>query len=314
MFGFSRSKIISYLILIIAILSAIYLVRGQRDTLSKIFEINIFQFSIISLIVLLTPLADGLRTMLLTKQFGVNLTVKESFALSSVNNFWNYLPFTGGIIVRSVYLKKKHGFSYTNFISTVAASYIISFLSFGLVGLVSVLIIWQTKGFANLWVVSIFLLSVLFSLTMIKINLKFNIKFLSLLSKVFSGWKILRERKSLLINLMLLDFVLILVFAIRLSLAAQFLGTPLPFLGILVIVSLSLFAVLLNVTPGALVVKEAIISFGAAALSYNPYEGFTISLLDRAVSMVWIFLLGVIFSYYLTSSRQVNKGKSKSVV
>jgi len=298
----NRGKLISYLVLAFSLLVVGYLIRGQKEILARILDINIYQFLIISFIVILTPFIDGLRTIFLTKQFGVKLNISEAVALSCVNNFWNYLPLTGGLVIRSLYLKKRHGFSYSNFLATTAASYIISFLSFGLVGLFSILLLWRSTGVANLVVVSILLLTVLFSVVMIKINFNFNFKnrFLLKFVQIIDGWKNLRKQKDLILKLITLDFALIGVFALRLFLAAQFLGISIPPLGILIIVSLSLFAVLLNITPGALVIKEAIISLSAAALSYNLYDALTISLLDRAVSMIWIFLMGVVFSFYLT--------------
>ena len=307
--NFNNRKLISYVVLVISLLIAGYFVKDQKSTLGKIFEIDIYQFLVISCIVVLTPFIDGLRTLLLTKQFGVNLGIGESAALASVNNFWNYLPLTGGLVIRSLYLKKKHGFSYSNFISTLAASYIISFLSFGLVGLISVLVFWNMTGIVNMTIILILLSTVLFSLFLIKINysVKSNNKFLSVIATILEEWKTLRKKRNLIIKLILLDLALILVFSVRLFLAAQFLGTPLPFLSILIIVSLSLFSVLLNVTPGALVVKEAIISFSAAALSFSFYDSLTVSLLDRAISMVWIFLMGIIFSFYLSKSFPVNR-------
>jgi uncharacterized membrane protein YbhN (UPF0104 family) len=229
----------------------------------------------------------------------VNLGNKESFALAIVNTFWNYLPLTGGLLARGVYLKKRHNFSYTSFVSTIVASYIISFLSFSLVGLLSILWIWQDKGIFNPWITGILLLAAFFSLVMIKvnINLKFGAKILRPLSKIVSEWRTLRTRKKLIFNLFLLDLALIVINALRFYFAGQFLDAEVPFFALLIISSLTLFAILLNVTPGALVVKEAIISFGAVALSYSPTVGLSISLLDRAVSMFWIFLLGAIFTY-----------------
>jgi uncharacterized protein (TIRG00374 family) len=297
----SKKKLLSYLILLITLSFAIYALSNQEEVLKRLTEINIWQFLVLSVLVLITGFINGLRVQLLTKQFGVDIDKRESFIVATITTFWNYLPFTGGLAVRAVYLKKKHRFSYTNFISTTSASYVVSFLSFGLVGLFAVILVWRSEEIVNYWVVLILLSTILFSLFLFKFNFKlgFNKGLLGMVSKVIEEWKILRTRRDLLVNLFILDIALLTSLALRLFFAGQFLGFDVTLLGTLIISSLTLYAVLINITPGALVIKEAIISFGALALDYDASVGLTIAILDRAVSLFWVFSLGVIFTFFI---------------
>lgn len=300
-FSISRPKLISYLILLITLSFAIYILSDQKEVFKRLTEINLGQFLILAVLVLVTGFINGLRVQLLTKQFGVEMDKKESFVVATITTFWNYLPFTGGLAVRAVYLKKKHSFSYMNFISTTSASYVVSFLSFGLVGLLAVILVWRSEEIVNYWIVLILLSTILFSLFLFIFNfkLRFNKGLLGMVSRVIEEWKILRVRRGLIANLFILDIALLTSLALRLFFAGQFLGFDVSLLGMIVISSLTLYAVLLNITPGALVIKEAIISFGALALDYDASVGLTIAILDRAVSLFWVFTLGVIFTFFI---------------
>ena len=71
---------------------------------------------------------NGLLLKSLVKPFGVNLSPNEAFGLSAITNFYNTItPFRGGAASRAIYLKNKHNFSYTKFLATLSATYVIIF-------------------------------------------------------------------------------------------------------------------------------------------------------------------------------------------
>ena len=158
----------SALLLILLALAIKYLIDNIHD-FRQISLVNIYLLIPITIIFIVSYILIGLSNVYLLKPLKLNLGFLEGFQLAIVNGFYNLItPFRGGLAARAVYLKQKYKFSYTNFLATIAASYLIFFLIASFVGIVSMYFIYNTtKAFS----VIIFLIFLFFFIPLIVIVL-----------------------------------------------------------------------------------------------------------------------------------------------
>ncbi len=296
---FSFNKFFSYGIVAVSILTVTYYFIDQNQLLSSILSIKPGEFFLLVLFVFLSLVLNGLKILWLQKVFGLNLSLNESVSLASVNAMWNYLPFTGGLVVRGAYLKKRHRFPWAKFIAVVVASYFISMITFGAVGLLVTLLLINTgKIIFSLVFIALILVPLAF-LSTHNLLKKLNFKYVHYLLKVTIGLGLLAKNKLIFLSLIILDFLLIFIDSSRLYLASQFSGAGISFPTALLITPLTILASLVNITPGALVIREALITLTTTQLNYSIEAGVIVSTVDRAALVVGIFIGGIIGSIYL---------------
>src|SRR3989344_4453538 len=121
--------IISLSILILLIFFAYRYVSQNIDDFDSITIKNPFFIFILFILSFISYYLNGVSTKILLAPLNVKLSNNEAFGTSVLTGFYNMItPFRGGIAARALYLKKKHGFSYTNFLASLAALVVIYFI------------------------------------------------------------------------------------------------------------------------------------------------------------------------------------------
>src|SRR3989344_8161996 len=197
----TTKKLISISVLILIVIIFIYYIISHISDFKQLSLVNplyIIPLIIISLIVSIT---NGLIIKYLLEPFKIKMKFKEWFGLSIITTFYNIiLPLRAGMATRAVYLKEKHNFPYTNFISTLAGVYVINFLVASLFVLISLIILYLTKGIFNLIILLIFLGFFLPLLTIILFSPIFpetKNNFINKFIKVMNGWHIIRKNRKI---------------------------------------------------------------------------------------------------------------------
>ena len=297
-------KLFSISIFLILVALFIYYIKENISDFKQLSIVSPWLLIILVIIFLLTYFVISQITILLLKQLNVCLSQKESFALSIVTGFYNLItPFRGGMAVRAVYLKKKHKFAYVDFLATLSASYILIFLVASFMGLISTILIYlQTKTyniilsviFGGVFLVMLFIIIVSPKFTESKDN-----KWLNRFIKVINGWNLIKDNKKVVFSVALFSLIQILFGSLMIYLEFKVFGLDVGFIQSLFLTSISSLGILLAITPGNLGINEAIIVFSAATIGITPIESLSAALLGRAVSLVVLFILGLIFSYTL---------------
>lgn len=247
-------------------------------------------------------MANGLFTKFILRPFGKSISLAESFYVSLISSVGNFFaPAGAGFAFRAVYLKRKHGLPYSDYVSVLFGNYIIVFLINSTFGLFS---LWLLRSRANhqyaiitFVLATIFIVSLL--LTIIKVPGLETVQtknraaayLLNVFHKISIGWrKIVAHPKLLLqlsavtvLNLALTIFItwmIILSLNLHVGFAALVLFSVLG--------SLSLFV---NITPANLGVKEAIYLFSSTVLGFSIWQILLIALIDRGVQFIVLLLL-----------------------
>jgi uncharacterized membrane protein YbhN (UPF0104 family) len=246
---------------------------------------------------------NGLFLRESASKFGVQLRPREWFGLSVVTTMGNYIaPFSGGMVVRAAYLKRRHAFPYTQFATLLASNYLVNFWVIGVVGIFALSTLgaalwfhWQVLVFFAVVVVSISALVVFPSIT-----LPWENRLVQHVNTSLRGWGLVKKDMSLLTRLMAFTLVNIVLNGFSFWVAYSALGFPVSFRVALLVGLLAAFSILLNLTPGNLGVQEAVVSLSSELLGTGAVQGLLVALLIRGATLIPVFTLGPIFSFLLT--------------
>lgn len=289
----------------------VYYVVNNHENFSVLKNLKYFEILVLALLNFILLLINGIFSWYIYRQFNVNLGKVESVILSISTSFGNTIfPLRAGMGIQAVYLKKQYNFRYSYFASTIAGSYVINFFVIGMLGIISMVIIYATK---NIFSLPVFLAFLALSAGMI-----FTVKFSKLLLKVIpfkglkdkaetilEGWKILSKSPRKVLIMGIITTVNCLTIAILIFLQFKFLeitktsGDPIMIWDSLFLSSFLVLSVFLNITPSALGIKEILLAYAAVVITINPQDAIVTSVLDRIVNLTVLLILGPLSAYYL---------------
>lgn len=307
----SSKKIISYLILLVLCFFAFSFIAKNTDLLGKLKQFSPSGALIISFFVILVFIFNGLRAKVLTEIFTKRpIKFTEWFGLSVINTVGNYSPFQGGMVARGYYLKNYYKVPYAKFVSSIVASTLITFSTYSVISSIVVIINYYVTGFFSVLAFLFFVLMGLggffgiFFLPKIDLS-KYDNKFVNILRSFIDGWKVISHGKTVIPKLISIDIALAVIISTRFFTASSMIGAGLNFLQAIVISTMSMVALLVNITPGALGIREAIAGFSAQVMGSSIATGFTVASVERVMIIFWVFVIGIPFSYYF--NHKVNK-------
>lgn len=290
------------LLICLAVLSSLY-VFFYKDELSAIVKIRQPYIYLQFVLATFFLASNGVITRVFAALFRINLVFKEWFGLSVLTAMANYLtPFRGGASVKAIYLKRRRGFPYSTFLSTLAANYIILIITASILGcLVSELISFTHETFA--WKIPLFFIAVgamtilfLFFSPVVPAS---NNRMLRILRNILEGWDRIRKDRALVLKvagILTLNYFLI---GMQLIFAYRAFSIQVPFLPVFLMGILSGFSIFLSITPGNLGIQEAIIATLSELMGIGFSSGLIAAGLIRAVNIILVFSLGPVFSYLL---------------
>lgn len=292
-----RNRLLSNtLVLIFLGLFAYYFVNHTAD-FKSLQSLNPGLLIIVMLGYLGSIYMSGLFNKLVIKPFNKHISHIESFRVALLSAIGNYFgPLLGGTGMRAIYLKKKVGLSYTEFISTLYGYYIIAFLISAIIGLVSLGLLrsqYQTRGFL---ILVLFFGGVVISLLSLILNRKIPQfgriarllvgKRISLLKQLTISWHKIAAQPKLLSSLVKITFVNIGLFTLLNYCEFLLIGVKLDIGPLLLYTCLGIFSILISLTPGALGIREAVYLFSAGVMGVTSSQILAVALIDRTVQFL----------------------------
>jgi uncharacterized membrane protein YbhN (UPF0104 family) len=246
---------------------------------------------------------NGLFLREFTSKFGIDLTILEWFGLSVVTTMGNYItPFSGGMLVRATYLKRKYAFPYSKFMSMLAANYLVIFWMIGIVGTV-ILIKW-VNDISSIYVLLGFFMTIVCVISIIllvpSIKLAGGGWLAGHINEALNGWDMIRKDGRLLSTIVAYAAINMMTNGLSFWIAYNALGATVPFKSAFLVSLFVSFSLLINITPGNLGVQEVIVGLSSGLLGIGAGLGLVAALLVRASAMLIAFSLGPIFSVSLT--------------
>lgn len=297
----NRYLSIAILILVVAGLAAF--LSSEKSLLPQLMHVDLTLMVCLVILRFLFLVTNGLFLKTYSDRFGIRLSVKEWLGLSIVTTMGNFVtPFSGGLMARAAYLKHRHGFSYADFTTSLAANYLVNFWVISLTGIVVLLFLGTSSpGMLPLVLFFAAATAVTSLLAVVPVGeLRGGSLLTKNLNQVLKGWTMIRKDRLFLEKLVLYVFVNIAINGLSFYLAYIALGSDVTFLASLVVSLLTSFSLLVNLTPGNLGIQEAVTSLSSALLGLGAGLGLLVALIIRAASLLPVVGLGPVFSYFLT--------------
>lgn len=302
-----HKKILGIIVLLALIVWLVHYGTSNYEQFKEISFVNPWLLVVIAIIFVVAYIPGSLVNYYTFLPLGLRLKALESYGLAIVTGFYNLItPFRGGMAVRAVYLKRKYNFTYTNFLATLAASYVLIFFIAAILGLFGILSIYQETGIINLVFVTLFsglFLVLLFVIAFSPKLPKTRYNWLNRFIEVINGWSIISKNKKIILAISIMSLLQILLSAVGLFLQFQVFGITISYGAAIFLAAMGCLSLIIGITPAGLGINEAIIVFSASTLGITPVQSLSAALAGRFVGFVVLFILGPIFSYFLMKKR-----------
>ena len=288
--------------LIIAIILALYL-RANSHLFLTLKNVSVTTIIELVLLRVLFMVVNGAILGIFIAKFNIMLNWRELIGLPIITALGNYLtPFSGGLVARAAYLKKKHVFPLAQFAALISVTYLVTFWVMGVLG--SVLALGLAGDVKVNWLVIVLFLGVASGISLLlalpAVHFSDRNWLLRSINTALEGWELARRDWALLGKLAALSLINVLLHGASFWITYNALGFKTPFISALLVSLMSMFSILINITPANLGIQEAFISASSALLYLDPGESLLVALIIRITTMIPIFILGPLFSYWLT--------------
>lgn len=304
-----KKNIISILLTtLVLILFGIYLYKNPQILLS-LQEINPWNLVLISILFLLIFFIEALFIKLTLNAFDKDIDKKESYFLSTVSRIGNYLlPMRAGAVFRALYLKKIHNFEYSKFLSTLYAYYILLFLIYSILALISLGIKYINTNIyfpiVTLFFVLLLIATVLIIIfSRIEIKENYNNKLIKkaiiVINKFILSWDNIVKKRKIFFNLILLTTGNILLNWLIYILEFSSINIHVNILDTLLYTCISGVSLLVSITPGSLGLREAMFLFTSDSIGLKEYEIIQLALLDRGILFILLLFILVLILIFV---------------
>jgi uncharacterized protein (TIRG00374 family) len=234
-------KYISAILTVGILLLFVFYLYKNPEILIGLRDIKPIYIFLISVSFIVVFLLEGFFIQITLRAFKREISIKESFYLSTLSRIGNYLlPMRAGAIFRATYLKKKYNFDYSKFLSTLYGYYIILFLLYSLLGVSALGFKWvlnDQKYFLLLLFFIILFLGMLFLMfvrfpfeRIVKKDEGILSKVLKFLDRFIKSWDLIVKGKRLLFQLIFVTLGNILVNTVIIFIEFIALGITVKFL------------------------------------------------------------------------------------
>lgn len=299
----SRAGILQWVLLVAAVAFVAWILVTRGGDLKAAFSLTPALFALISLSALATFVVNGIELQVLAARFDVPIPFRESMLLGLLVSTLNYMPLKTGTILNGLIMKARYRISLSHFGALVAGSSVIHLwmalscagvalvaggrdpgLAWALLlapaAVVAALVIWGRRrrvgsfdSHASKWVRAAW-------------------RAVDGVAMIFGSWRLLAVE-------VVLNFSLIMLASLRTLWSFDALSTNVGFGVSVVVTAVGIFAARLSVIPGGIGFKEGGAAAGAAVAGLDPSLGLAVSVIDRAVNLVWLLLLGVPAAWYM---------------
>ncbi len=281
------------LALLIVVGLCLYL-AGHWEQLRCLLRMDAGVFIQLFVLVFLASVAGGRAVQIMLRAMGAHTRFWEMVWLQNACMLLNYLPMKAGTLFRANYLKERYSFGYAAFAAFFLQLTLLMAGFSSVVGLVVPLAFYGGERFTPV-------LILVFSSIVIGTSVLLFAKLPLLpgdgrLAKAIR--RFLRGRHQLagqlrpILSAMLCLGGSFLATSIRLFLIYRSMDVPVHPAGCLLLGALGYGVMFVSLTPGALGIKELVLTSGGAALGVPVEVGVLASMLDRAVMMGYAFPVG----------------------
>jgi uncharacterized membrane protein YbhN (UPF0104 family) len=214
----------------------------------------------------------------------------------------NYAPMKFGTLFRANYLKRHYGLSYAHFATFFLYITFLLVATATIIGLAVLATIYGLGEYENKVLALVFAITIIVSLLFLFVPLPIPSgqgRLSSTLRNFLTGRRqVSKERKTIVTATALLLVVFFLA-AVRLWIIYNSMGKSIHVGGYLILGALDFVVLFIALTPGSLGIRELVLGFGAVVLGIPLEVGILAAMIDRAIIISYVFVVGGICTIWL---------------
>lgn len=275
----------------------------HRDDFEVLLRLNKIDIALFLIFIVTSSFFNAAQNAVLIRSLGVPFSNLESFGLSNISALTNLIVPQGVTVTKAVYLKHRHGISYSKF-SALFLGLLVIFLLIGalLMAVTNTLAIIQGVEVPEILWAGAFLGAATTLLFFFDIPKGYSTKFgqIGALVENFSdGWNQIRTNKACLLKACLWQIAIFISSGIAVTFAYHSVGIAIsPALGISLSVFIS-FSNLVAIIPGNFGIQETVYGYLTYLSGLMFIQGVVISTLIRAVGLIITLVIAPISWYFL---------------
>lgn len=310
-----KRKLISVGLSLVFLALIIYYIGSNWDDFRSLTVTRPSMLVGLALAVVANLFITGMIMDVVLRPLGLRLHVMETFGLASLTRISNQVsPGKVGLFIRAAYLKKKHRFSYVNFMSSLAGTHILLFFVASLLGLFSIWVLTRTginiHSFFILTFSGVSLVLLMFIVVPMSLPVS-NKPIIKHLFELLNGWQLIRRNRRTVIAAAFWSLMLLFSSAATLFFAFGSLGANITVTTALFIASVNIVNAVFAITPSGFGVSEGMILLASTAVGLNPTTALAVALLQRIFVFITTLIITPFFSRRLfnLSLRKLIKNK-----
>ena len=308
---------IKYIVGILILAFLVWYLSQHWDKLHPLLRLSPTEIVLIYLVTLIVSSISSYVMKRFLRLLKIKASFSDMFMLQNAGYLLNYLPMKFGTIFRAAYLKHHYGLIYAHFGVFFVYLGLLMALSASAVGIVVLAVVYGFSGYeAKILAVALLIVSA-FSLTLTLVPMplpkgtsKFSVNFRNFLN---GRSQVIQNKKELFVCTSLFIFSYFIA-SVRLGIIYHSMGHDIHPAGYLVLGALGYAMMFVNLTPGAIGIRELVLGSSAIALGVPLEVGIFAAIIDRAIAIVWSFTIGVASTLYLWYKAPEDFKKAKEQV
>ncbi len=215
--------------------------------------------------------------------------------LQNATSLLNYVPMKFGTLFRANYLKRHYGLAYTHFATFFMYLTFLMTATAAVAGLTVLLVIFGLKGYENRILAVVFAITIICSILFLLVPLPVpkGQGWLSTVVRNFlSGRGRISQAKKAVFTTVILLAVNLLLSAVKLAVIYRSVGVKIHPGGYLILGALDFVVLFIGFTPGALGIRELVLSLAATVFGIPLQVGVLSVMIDRAIAVSYTFTVG----------------------
>jgi len=305
----SRTGLLQWLSIAAALVFIAWILVEHADDLKTAFSLTPELFALISVSALITFLMNGIELKVLVSRFGNAVPFRDAMLLGLMTSTLNYLPLKTGTMLNGVILRLRYKLELTHFAALVAGSTVIHlWIALVLAG-GALTFEGQTKlglllaGAPTLALLGLVIWGHRRSAGKLDAH---QSRFVRAAGRAVDGMGLIFSSPRLLAIETAVNLALVMLASLRTYWSFMALSADVSMADAIVVTSIGIVAARLSVIPGGIGFKEGGAATGAAMAGVDPALGLAASVIDRAVTLVWLLILGVPATIYLQRASGVS--------
>ena len=226
---------------------------------------------------------------------GINISFGHVFALQNTTRLLNMAPMKLGTIFRGNFLKRKYGLPFTHYAAFFMYYTFMMTAMAGLIGITALISGYQLVDYQTRILAAVFVAMFFTSVAMLFLPLPLpngSGRISKLLRSFLEGRKIVSQNRGIILSCFMHLILCFVLLSVRMYFIYSIIGQDLPIAGYVILATLGFASLIVSLTPGALGVREVIMTSGALVLGIPAEIGVFAAMFDRAIMLGWTFVVG----------------------